>query len=339
MEKRMNVYSPIASQVSDCFGQVSAEESKKPYPFGRARAALIIAHPSHELLVHGWLQRTRPCVFVLTDGSGRSGRPRLDSTTKVLDKAGAAQGSIYGRLTDRQVYDAILACDVDLFLALAESLAEALVRERIEYVAGDAYEGYNTAHDIWRLVIGVAVEMASRSGGQKIANFDFALLGRPGDCPESVRAGSIWIHLDEDGFARKVEAVRGYNPDRAPEVDALLRSGLFRSKYLFSDPSLAEAIGSAFTGIEPGELPASPGIAAQALGVSTGIGIDAFRVECLRPVTNRAGTDVQWKRPPFYELYGEKLVAAGRYDRVIRYRDHLVPLANALWHSLERGEC
>ena len=31
--------------------------------------------------------------------------------------------------------------------------------------------------------------------------------------------------------------------------------------------------------------------------------------------------------PLFYELYGEKLVAAGRYERVIRYREHMLPLA------------
>jgi len=34
--------------------------------------------------------------------------------------------------------------------------------------------------------------------------------------------------------------------------------------------------------------------------------------------------------PPFYEIYGEKLVAAGRYLRAIRYREHLWPLAEAL---------
>ena len=33
---------------------------------------------------------------------------------------------------------------------------------------------------------------------------------------------------------------------------------------------------------------------------------------------------------PFYELYGEKLVAAGRYEKVIRYREHMLPLAEAI---------
>jgi hypothetical protein len=34
------------------------------------RAALVIAHPGHELRALHWLRLSRPCVFVLTDGSG-----------------------------------------------------------------------------------------------------------------------------------------------------------------------------------------------------------------------------------------------------------------------------
>jgi len=51
--------------------------------------ALIIAHPGHELRVHHWLEKTRPLVFVLTDGSGRTAQSRLHSTTRILERAGA----------------------------------------------------------------------------------------------------------------------------------------------------------------------------------------------------------------------------------------------------------
>jgi hypothetical protein len=59
-----------------------------------ARTALVIGHPGYELMVHGWLELTQPLVFVLTDGSGRSNQSRLASTTKILNRAGAKQGSI-----------------------------------------------------------------------------------------------------------------------------------------------------------------------------------------------------------------------------------------------------
>lgn len=300
-----------------------------------SRAALIITHPSHELRVHGWLELVHPRVFVLTDGSGRSGRPRLDSTTKVLASVSAEQGSIYGRLTDLEVYGAILSSNVDLFVGLAEELAEALNREEVGYIAGDAFEGHNSAHDVWRLVIGVAVELASRRRGNRIANFDFTLFGRPDDCPEAIRDRSIWIQLDDDGFTRKLEAVRGYNPKLAAEVDAVLGGQLFEGRNRFSEPALAAAVGPEFSGLGTEVLRLYPDLAAKIIAAIAGIEMKAFRVECLRPVHNREGADIFWDAPPFYELYGEKLVAAGHYDRVIRYREHVVPLATALWRYVE----
>jgi hypothetical protein len=53
------------------------------------RPALIIAHPGHELRVHHWIEKTRPLVLVLTDGSGRTTQSRLASTTRILEQAGA----------------------------------------------------------------------------------------------------------------------------------------------------------------------------------------------------------------------------------------------------------
>src|SRR5262245_66068555 len=92
------------------------------------RAALIIAHPGHELRVHGWLERARPLVFVLTDGSGHTGRSRLASTSELLRGTGARPGGIYGRFADREVYAAILTRDVRRLTALADEPADELVR-------------------------------------------------------------------------------------------------------------------------------------------------------------------------------------------------------------------
>jgi hypothetical protein len=55
-------------------------------------------------------------------------------------------------------------------------------------------------------------------------------------------------------------------------------------------------------------------------------GEEAFRRECLRPVAHNASLI----EPPFYERYGERQVAAGFYDRVLRYREHFLPLARAI---------
>src|SRR5438309_984576 len=117
-----------------------------------SRAALMVAHPSHELRVHGWLQTSHARVVVLTDGSGRTGKPRLASTTKVLEDVGVEPGSIFGRIRDVDVYEAFLKRDFPFFIGLAEDLAEELSRNKIEYVVGDADEGYSPTHDVCRLL-------------------------------------------------------------------------------------------------------------------------------------------------------------------------------------------
>ena len=41
-----------------------------PMALSEQRAVLVVAHPGHELRVHGWLELARPTVCILTDGSG-----------------------------------------------------------------------------------------------------------------------------------------------------------------------------------------------------------------------------------------------------------------------------
>ena len=65
---------------------------------GGAPAALVVAHPGHELRVHHWLERTAPVVCVLTDGSGANGRSRIGSTLGLLRLAGADAGPIFPRM-------------------------------------------------------------------------------------------------------------------------------------------------------------------------------------------------------------------------------------------------
>jgi hypothetical protein len=198
----------------------------------------------------------------------------------------AGKGSFYGQLSDGDAYCAILNGDLDLFARLARELAAYLLTEQIEYVAGDALEGYNPTHDVCRLVINAAVEMANSGAGRKVGNFDFPLTGRP-DKYDGEHA--ISLQLDNKAFARKMTAARSY-----AELDSEVEEAI-RQNYA-----------------------------------------EAFRVERLRPVdSNKIGFEFNEK--PYYERYGEQQVAAGHYRDVIRYREHFMPLAEALWQQVAKG--
>jgi len=185
------------------------------------RTALVVGHPGHELVVHGWLELTQPLVFVFTDGSGRSNESRLASTTKILNQVGAKRGSIYGRFTDAAAYAAILNHEFDLFIGLAGELCEAFVAEHIDYVAGDASEGYNPMHDVCRLVINAAVTVARRLREHRMGNLEFCLVSQSTICHDPPHTDGICCRLDDAAFGRKMAAANEC-AELAGEVQAAL---------------------------------------------------------------------------------------------------------------------
>ena len=189
------------------------------------RAALVVGHPGHELRVHHWLEIAAPVAFVLTDGSGRAGRSRLDSTTRVLAVAGARPGDVYGRFTDGAVYDIIRSGDVAPLVEVMQTLATAFETQGVDYVVGDALEGFNPSHDLCRHIVNGAVLLVAQRTGRLIRNLDFLLDGRPDDCPAGLRAQSIEIHLDDEALGRKLAAASAYPELKAETESALARFG------------------------------------------------------------------------------------------------------------------
>src|SRR5262249_27975552 len=198
------------------------------------RTALVIAHPGHELRVHHWLERAKPRVFVLTDGSGHTDRSRLGQTTALLKTVGASPGSLFGRFTDRELYRAILAVDADAFAALSQELAAALDNAGIDYVVGDAVEGFNPGHDVCRLIVNAAVMHLGAATGRTLGNYEFALEGAPDACLPEEKERAIVVRLDEDAYQRKLAAGRAY-PELAVEIARLADrydANAFRGEYL-----------------------------------------------------------------------------------------------------------
>ncbi|HSS21509.1 MAG TPA: hypothetical protein VLL54_15660 [Pyrinomonadaceae bacterium] len=251
------------------------------------KTALVIGHPGHELRVFRWLEIAKPDVFIITDGSGRSGDSRLASTSRLLPQTGCKEGTFYGDLSDAAAYAAILNHEFEVFIVLARKLAEHLIAREITCVAGDAWEGYNPVHDTCRAIINTAVEIAARAN-HRVLNLSFPLIGPPEACPNGNCDDAVHPELDDAAFARKLAAARAYS-----ELESEVNEAISQNQ------------------------------------------IEAFRIECLRPVAaGPANTELNEK--PYYELYGERKVASGHYSQVIRYREHFVPLAAALWQTAVR---
>jgi hypothetical protein len=252
---------------------------------------LIVAHPGHELRVHGWLEKARPVVCVLTDGSGGMGEARIDSTTRLLERVAARKGNVYGVTSDRGFYSAMMNHDLDFFLGIADQLCSTILEEDSDCVIGDAVEGYNPSHDVCRLLINSAVRMADEISGRHISMYDFLLVGLPDDCPLHLRGDALMLSLDDECLNRKLDAAKDY-PELASEVESAIKN----------------------------------------------FGVARFRTECLRPVDIRNWQGWTSDDKPDYETYGERRVAEGVYDRALKFREHVYPIAEALRDCSFRGE-
>jgi len=175
---------------------------------------LFVAHPGHELLLFGWLQRTRPVVHVLTDGSGHSSASRVPATADLLRETGARPGSIFGRLSDREAYALIREQNLTLLLSIVDELAEELAERRTSMVVCDAAEGYNPVHDLCRLIAGAAITAA----GTDTKQYEYAVVGRPD-------VFDTRVQLDEAAFAAKMEAAQRFAPAISDVSELLLRHG------------------------------------------------------------------------------------------------------------------
>src|SRR5262245_22036197 len=205
------------------------------------KAAVVVAHPGHELMVHHFMELHQPLYFCLTDGSGGAAQPRMDSTARLLQSVGATAGSIYGRLADREIYQLLLDHKVNVFVELCDELARSLIDGGITIIAGDAIEGFNPIHDVCRALIDGA---AARAGRAK--SYEFSLDETPRAAP-----GALRLALDDDALQRKLEAARAY-PESGREVEwALERFGAARFADEFLNPSSMEAKVAEFAAARP----------------------------------------------------------------------------------------
>jgi hypothetical protein len=241
-------------------------------------------------------------VALLTDGSGGTGCSRVDSTTRILDAAGSTPATQYGLYTDGRCYEALLGCDSDFFITVAEGLADDLMLRRIALVAGDAAEGWNPVHDIWRSVINLAVSLAEARDGREIQNLEFLLFAAHCSAASTEPSGSVVLHLDDAAYRRKINAGSTYTELHA-EVQAAFRG---TTAGLITSPELSAALDARLDGLNA----------------------DAYRFELLRPVSRKEPAQIA--TPLVYELYGEMLVHAERYNEVIRHDRHLLPIEAAL---------
>jgi hypothetical protein len=171
------------------------------------RTALIAAHPGHEALLHHWVEKTRPIVFLLTDGSGGEQGSRIDYSRRLLEAAGARCGAVFGEAPDRLWYRDLVHNDSARFVAAVERIAADCAAQNVSALISDPVELFNPIHDLANAIAHAVAHRLARTG-RKISLHTYPI-ERPNAFPSETLAP---LALNADAARRKDAAILAYRP-------------------------------------------------------------------------------------------------------------------------------
>lgn len=209
------------------------------------RSAAFVAHPGHELRLHGWMSRANPVCTILTTGS-RSGtdRDRLQASARIVESTGGQCSALFGVVLDRDLYRMILAGDAAPFQQWTETLAGMLVTNRIERLVVDGWQLYSVSHDLTHIIGRLAAERASRTLGYSIEVLQFevvpALLA---ECPD-IGKPAFDVNLSDDELDAKFAAIDSYPGIEFEliEIRQIEEEGHARMERFFVPPPITKVI-------------------------------------------------------------------------------------------------
>lgn len=192
--------------------------------------ALSIAHPGHELLLHGFLEQAKPFVFILTDGSYATGKDMMMDSIRVIDTAIKQDKKLkinfkddlwkrslmiiqqdrdpeQKHIKDEQIYSEILNQNTNFFRYYADFIATTLIKRNIDYVICDPSEQENAIHEMCNIMTDIAVDFIKKRTGKNIQQFYYEL-----EKPYSKNPGPECVHisLDENAAERKLNSILKY---------------------------------------------------------------------------------------------------------------------------------
>lgn len=156
-------------------------------------------------------------VLILTDGSGSSKSSRLEASRELVQEAGGTVGRIFGRYPDRGLYEIIRNQDLAAVTGLADELLATLEESNADVIAGDMLEGFNTGHDLCRMLIQAAVGRHARRRGHPVKNYEIVLERLAATMAE--RKPAVTLQLGREGIASKRACVEHRFPQLVEEMD------------------------------------------------------------------------------------------------------------------------
>lgn len=190
--------------------------------------ALAIAHPGHELRLHGFLEQVKPFVFILTDNSEATGQDMMWHSIKAISRAVGQgmnitpaqaqepfmrkvlklslkeeEGKEKAHIKDSQIQYEVMNRHTGFLNYYVDFMVENLIRYKINYLVCDASEEYHLTHEIVRMLCDIAILKVKNKTGDEIELFDFAISEFYNS---RINEHCIHIKLNEEQTQRKLHA-------------------------------------------------------------------------------------------------------------------------------------
>lgn len=137
---------------------------------------MVFAHPGHELLAVGLMQRYRPHLLFLTRADSAGDTEREALAMEGLEKLGLAEQATFLHLHEHDLYRWLFEIDAKAIQGLRNEVLSWLERVGPTHLFGDAYEVSNVTHDLGRAVLDSAYRAYSRN--KPCENYELPLVCR-----------------------------------------------------------------------------------------------------------------------------------------------------------------
>lgn len=253
--------------------------------------AMVLAHGNHELFAAGLIQQFQPDILYITRGRRPEDERTEEQARSVLKALEFGSKVTFLPVRETDIYGRLLARDAEWFATLRNHVAAWLYQVGADAVITDAFEWYNSVHDLCSLLVDAALETSPLLSAQKVQRYDLPL------------AFQTIVQYDESEFVDTGIPHHRYTLDA--EESRSKRDII--QKVIVSDQNVREVV-STWTAKRYEQEIYQPVPSTRDYGVV--------------PPRN------QWVT---YDDYGKENVARGRYPQAITFQEHYAPIAVALF--------
>lgn len=275
----------------------------------QGKAALSISQAGHEIALHGFIEKSKPYIFIMTDGSGKNRGSRMpwmhkyfvsiypENTRDMYNIL--VQGNLKGEdryIKGWQVYNEILIQRVTFFAHYTGTIAEGLVRQKIDYIVTEAIEGIDPLQDFCAIMTEVAVKLVEEKTGKKIKIYQYNIR-EPFN--KNINDDSIHVELSHELYVQKIKAISTYHESIFEEFKTNIGIDLNSILKMKEMPKGIEEVEKILKAMDSPYL----------------------KEEYIMPYQY-----IEFNQKPDYELNAEKLITDNIPTDVVSYEKHIKPL-------------